>query len=136
MRWLSKRIVLAKANRRSVSVPSARDGSGTPQCAVIGCPDHRADFLGGVITDETEVEGGRAGAGELIPRLGAQSTDVVADVSEQIERVGVYAAARLTACAIPPAFVLSQLVHDGFSEDRARRIVRAEEQRVEGRSLI
>ena len=37
-RLVSIRSVSAKANRTSASLPVASAGSGTPQCAVIGCP--------------------------------------------------------------------------------------------------
>ncbi len=36
MRWYSMRCVSAKAKRRSLSVPVAAEGSGSPQCALIG----------------------------------------------------------------------------------------------------
>src|SRR5262245_55136780 len=88
MRWLSMRMQSSKANAFAASLPFALAGSGTPQCAVIGC----------------EVELRRIGFRELIPRFRAQARDVVMHLAQQIERERIDRAGRLAAGAIGAKF--------------------------------
>ena len=96
---MSIRNVSAKAKRISASVPVAAAGSGTPQCAVIGCPGQTGQVsAGGVVANrENKIELWRVWLRELQPTFRASIAHVEVQLAQQIERVGMNLPLRLAS---------------------------------------
>jgi hypothetical protein len=94
----------------------------------------RASFSGRTITNsEDEVQRGRPGYGELIPRLAVQSFCREAVLLQQFDRKWVDAASRVRARGERLEARTAHRIHDRFGHDRPGRIAGADEQNVIGR---
>src|ERR1700688_4270639 len=88
---------------------------------------HGAHLVGGTVADgENEIELRRSGGREFLPGLGAQLGRVVVELPQKIHGVRMNSAARLAAGAEPLEAAGSQSVDYALSDERARRVMRAE----------
>ena len=124
-------VLECERNLRGGSGGGRRIGN-SPVCGHRLSGPERTRFSRGVVTDgEYEIERGRAGFGELVPRLGAKAARVKPEALQQLPCFGMHLAFRLAARAEGLEFSSAGLVEDRFGQDRACRISGAEEEDIE-----
>ena len=135
MRRLSRSSARRNARRRSASEPVTAAGSGTPQCAVIGCPGQTGHCSAAAWsqTVNTKCMCGASGAvnsSQLLlrrPSVGTRCCSSSSSASGSIRPFGWLPA--LNARNLRPP--IGRMIHHGLGEDRARGISRAQEQHVQ-----
>src|SRR5262249_26265775 len=94
---------------------------------------YRTGFARRAVADgKDEVERRCARLSELVPGLRTKPRCVIAETLQQLDRVRVHSALRLTTGTVGTEFTCPDLVQDGLGHDRARRVARAQKQDVEG----
>ena len=85
-----------------------------------------------VANGENEIHLGGIGTRELVPRFRPEAADVVVELLEHFDSIRIDPPARLTTGRISLEAILAEFVHHALCNDRSRRVMRAEEQDVEG----
>ena len=128
------RIKNASRKARSISAASPRTaaGSGTPQCAVMGCPGQSGQISLAALSQTVKTKciagaPGRANSSQLLLRRPAVD---MRGHRKLLQSFGANRPRRMTSGAVGGEGGLSFVVEDCLRHDRTRRVSRAQKQNV------